>query len=276
MQGHHVLLNRAPTLHRLGIQVFQPILVEGHAICLHPLVCKGFNANFDGDQMVVHAPLSLEAQIEDRLLIFSHMNLLTLAIGDPIFIPTQDMLIGIYLFSSGNHREYNISYYGARKGVVDTTVQTLDAGYLTRRLVEVIQHIVVHRTDCGTARGISVSPQNGMILERIFSQKLIGRVLVDDIYMGSRCITTRNQDIGIRLINRLITFQAQPISILTLFTYRSTSWICRLCYGRSPTHGNLVELGEAVFDNTNVWVDTKLLVVKDYTGQDKRVLEYQN
>ncbi|KAF3654919.1 hypothetical protein FXO38_14911 [Capsicum annuum] len=199
MQGHHVLLNRAPTLHRLGIQAFQPILVEGHAICLHPLVCKGFNANFDGDQMVVHAPLSLEAQIEDRLLIFSHMNLLTLAIEDPIFIPTQDMLIGLYLFSRGNHREYNISYYRARKGVVDTTVQTLDVGYLTRRLVEVIQHIVVHRIDCGTTSGISLCPQNGMILERIFSQKLTGRVLVDDIYMGSRCIATRNQDIGIRL-----------------------------------------------------------------------------
>nr|WIL99214.1 RNA polymerase beta'' subunit [Meliosma myriantha var. discolor] len=142
--------------------------------------------------------------------------------------------------------EYIISCYGARKGVVDTAVRTSDAGYLTRRLVEVVQHIVVRRTDCGTIRGISVSPRNGMMTERIFIQTLIGRVLADDIYMGPRCIAIRNQDIGIGLVNRFITFRAQPISIRTPFTCRSTSWICRLCYGRSPTHGDLVELGEAV------------------------------
>nr|YP_010504326.1 RNA polymerase beta'' subunit [Chrysosplenium microspermum]UXE33043.1 RNA polymerase beta'' subunit [Chrysosplenium microspermum] len=142
--------------------------------------------------------------------------------------------------------EYIISCYGARKGVVDTAVRTSDAGYLTRRLVEVVQHIVVRRTDCGTSRGISLSPKNGMMPERIFIQTLIGRVLADDIYMGSRCIAIRNQDIGIGLANRFITFRAHPISIRTPFTCRSTSWICRLCYGRSPTHGDLVELGEAV------------------------------
>nr|QBZ77631.1 RNA polymerase beta' subunit [Plagiorhegma dubium] len=104
MQGHPVLLNRAPTLHRLGIQAFQPILVEGRAIFLHPLVCKGFNADFDGDQMAVHVPLSLEAQAEARLLMFSHMNLLSPAIGDPISVPTQDMLMGLYVLTIGNRR----------------------------------------------------------------------------------------------------------------------------------------------------------------------------
>ena len=104
MRGHPVLLNRAPTLHRLGIQAFEPILVEGRAICLHPLVCKGFNADFDGDQMAVHVPLSLEAQAEARLLMFSHTNLLSPAIGDPICVPTQDMLIGLYVLTSGNRR----------------------------------------------------------------------------------------------------------------------------------------------------------------------------
>nr|WBF98578.1 RNA polymerase beta' subunit [Smilax goeringii] len=104
MRGHPVLLNRAPTLHRLGIQAFQPILVGGCAICLHPLVCKGFNADFDGDQMAVHVPLSLEAQAEARLLMFSHMNLLSPAIGDPISVPTQDMLIGLYVLTMGNRR----------------------------------------------------------------------------------------------------------------------------------------------------------------------------
>nr|QHN59686.1 RNA polymerase beta'' subunit [Vandopsis lissochiloides] len=141
--------------------------------------------------------------------------------------------------------EYIISCYGARKGVVDTAVRTSDAGYLTRRLVEVVQHILVRRTDCGTIRGISVSPQNGMT-EKIFVQTLIGRVLADDIYIGLRCIAARNKDIGIGLVNRFITFQVHPIYIRTPFTCRSTSWICQLCYGRSPTHGDLVELGEAV------------------------------
>nr|QJQ36082.1 RNA polymerase beta'' subunit [Dendrobium longicornu] len=141
--------------------------------------------------------------------------------------------------------EYIISCYGARKGVVDTAVRTSDAGYLTRRLVEVVQHILVRRTDCGTIRSISVSPQNGMT-EKIFVQTLIGRVLADDIYIGLRCIATRNKDIGIGLVNRFITFRAHPIYIRTPFTCRSTSWICQLCYGRSPTHGDLVELGEAV------------------------------
>nr|YP_011009489.1 RNA polymerase beta' subunit [Phlomoides szechuanensis]WPV77396.1 RNA polymerase beta' subunit [Phlomoides szechuanensis] len=111
MQGHPVLLNRAPTLHKLGIQAFQPVLVEGRAICLHPLVCKGFNADFDGDQMAVHVPLSLEAQAEARLLMFSHMNLLSPAIGDPISVPTQDMLIGLYVLTSGNRRGICINRY---------------------------------------------------------------------------------------------------------------------------------------------------------------------
>nr|BCG62114.1 DNA-directed RNA polymerase beta' chain [Bulbophyllum pectinatum] len=126
MQGHPVLLNRAPTLHRLGIQAFQPILVEGRAICLHPLVCKGFNADFDGDQMAVHVPLSLEAQAEARLLMFSHMNLLSPAIGDPVSVPTQDMLIGLYVLTIGNPRgicanrynQYNSNCRNSKKETV--------------------------------------------------------------------------------------------------------------------------------------------------------------
>nr|YP_010459467.1 RNA polymerase beta' subunit [Gymnospermium altaicum]UUC02966.1 RNA polymerase beta' subunit [Gymnospermium altaicum]UUC03053.1 RNA polymerase beta' subunit [Gymnospermium altaicum]UUC04184.1 RNA polymerase beta' subunit [Gymnospermium altaicum] len=114
MQGHPVLLNRAPTLHRLGIQAFQPILVEGRAIFLHPLVCKGFNADFDGDQMAVHVPLSLEAQAEARLLMFSHMNLLSPAIGDPISVPTQDMLMGLYVLTIGNRRGICANRYNPR------------------------------------------------------------------------------------------------------------------------------------------------------------------
>ncbi len=96
---HPVLLNRAPTLHRLGIQAFEPVLVEGKAIQLHPLVCTAFNADFDGDQMAVHVPLSLEAQIEARVLMMSTNNILSPANGDPIIVPSQDVVLGLYWLS---------------------------------------------------------------------------------------------------------------------------------------------------------------------------------
>ncbi len=93
---HPVLLNRAPTLHRLGIQAFEPQLVEGKAIQIHPLVCTAFNADFDGDQMAVHLPLSAEAQAEARILMLSTNNILKPADGKPVTMPTQDMIIGLY------------------------------------------------------------------------------------------------------------------------------------------------------------------------------------
>ena len=102
ISGHPVLLNRAPTLHRLGIQAFEPILVEGRAIKLHPLVCPAFNADFDGDQMAVHIPLSLEAQAEARLLMLAPHNFLSPATGNPIIMPSQDMVLGCYYLTTNN------------------------------------------------------------------------------------------------------------------------------------------------------------------------------
>jgi len=96
VEGHPVMLNRAPTLHRLGIQAFEPVLVEGRAIQLHPLVCTAFNADFDGDQMAVHVPLSIEAQAEARMLMLATNNILAPATGKPIITPTQDMVLGMY------------------------------------------------------------------------------------------------------------------------------------------------------------------------------------
>jgi DNA-directed RNA polymerase subunit beta' len=96
IKDHPILLNRAPTLHRLGIQAFEPVLVEGKAIKIHPLVCTAFNADFDGDQMAVHIPLSPEAQIEASTLMLSSNNILSPAHGGPIAIPTQDMVLGCY------------------------------------------------------------------------------------------------------------------------------------------------------------------------------------
>ena len=147
VEDHPVLLNRAPTLHRLGIQAFQPVLVDGKAIQLHPLVCSAFNADFDGDQMAVHVPLSLEAQMESRMLMLASHNILHPANGQPIAVPSQDMVLGCYyltcpkegdkgegkLFSSieegllayenkavGLHAIVNVRYNG--KWIKDTTV----------------------------------------------------------------------------------------------------------------------------------------------------------
>lgn len=102
IDGHPVLLNRAPTLHRLGIQSFEPILVEGRAIQIHPLVCPAFNADFDGDQMAVHVPLSLESQAEARLLMLASNNILSPATGRPIITPSQDMVLGCYYLTAEN------------------------------------------------------------------------------------------------------------------------------------------------------------------------------
>ena len=105
IESHPVLLNRAPTLHRLGIQAFEPILVEGRAIQLHPLVCPAFNADFDGDQMAVHVPLSLESQAEARLLMLASNNVLSPATGRPIITPSQDMVLGCYYLTANNPSE---------------------------------------------------------------------------------------------------------------------------------------------------------------------------
>ncbi|MEK9553039.1 MAG: DNA-directed RNA polymerase subunit beta', partial [Alphaproteobacteria bacterium] len=105
IREHPVMLNRAPTLHRLGIQAFEPVLVEGKAIQLHPLVCTAFNADFDGDQMAVHVPLSLEAQLEARVLMMSTNNILSPANGKPIIVPSQDIILGLYYMSLERENE---------------------------------------------------------------------------------------------------------------------------------------------------------------------------
>ena len=105
IKDHPVMLNRAPTLHRLGIQAFEPVLVEGKAIKLHPLACTAFNADFDGDQMAVHVPLSVEAQAEARFLMLSVNNILAPKDGSPITTPTQDMILGSYYLTHPGQEE---------------------------------------------------------------------------------------------------------------------------------------------------------------------------
>ena len=127
---HPVMLNRAPTLHRLGIQAFEPVLIEGKAIQLHPLVCTAFNADFDGDQMAVHLPLSVEAQAEARILMLSSNNILSPAHGRPIAVPTQDMILGCYY----------MTYFDGSRSVQDRSRSTSKALESARPRAASVRH----------------------------------------------------------------------------------------------------------------------------------------
>lgn len=481
IQEHPVLLNRAPTLHRLGIQAFQPVLIEGKAIEIHPLVCAAFNADFDGDQMAVHVPLSYEAQMEARLLMLSSHNILSPANGRPLAIPSQDMVLGCYyltkekkgvsgegkIFSSpqevviayddkkvdlhaiikvrvngelvettvgrvlfnqvvprevgfvnqtmskktleslisnvlkkiGNvpavkfldnlkalgfrystlagssiglddvvipeskeeivrrayeevrqlehqyqmgiitdgerynkvidiwtrvteqvstdlfkvlkdHKagfnslymmsdsgargsreqirqlagmrglmakpqktltgqtgeiienpitanffegltvqEYFISTHGARKGLADTALKTADAGYLTRRLVDVAQDVMITEYDCGTILGIETYPiKEGERIIESLADRVLGRVSVDDVYdpLTGELIIKSGELIDEDKAAIIDESAIESIKIRSVLTCEAERGVCSLCYGRNLATGKLVSIGEAV------------------------------
>ncbi len=159
---HPVLLNRAPTLHRLGIQAFEPMLIEGKAIQLHPLVCAAFNADFDGDQMAVHVPLSLEAQLEARVLMMSTNNILSPANGKPIIVPTQDIVLGLYYMTL--EREGEPGEGGAFSGVGEIE-QALDAGAVTLHSRIKARYHTVDEEGNPVARLIETTPGRMLLLE---------------------------------------------------------------------------------------------------------------
>ncbi len=487
IREHPVFLNRAPTLHRLGFQAFEPVLTEGKAIQLHPLVCTAFNADFDGDQMAVHVPLSVEAQAEARVLAMATNNLLSPADGKPIINPTQDIVLGIYymtrerpyakgegkIFSSpeevriaydanevdlqarirvridgelaetttgrillkevlpeeipfslinqvmkknelsalidysyrfcggkktvilsdqlkdlgfhyatlagisismesilipsnktalleqaeqevqkiqGQYREglitegerynkvidiwaqatenvaaemfkelgseevvtptgertkiesfnpvymmvdsgarggvqqvrqlagmrglmakpsgeiietpitanfregltvlqYFVSTHGARKGLADTALKTANAGYLTRRLVDVAQDVVIAEYDCGTLDGIVISPLvvSGEVIEPL-SERLLGRVSLEDVHdpFTEEVIVKKNEEIDKTLADRIEELGIEKVKIRSVLTCESKRGLCSLCYGRDLSRESIVEVGEAV------------------------------
>ena len=128
MKGHPVLLNRAPTLHRLGIQAFQPKMIEGKAIQLHPLACTAFNADFDGDQMAVHLPLGNAAILEAQLLMLGSHNILNPANGTPITVPSQDMVLGLYYITKErpNVKGTGMSFYGPEEVIIALNEKAID------------------------------------------------------------------------------------------------------------------------------------------------------
>ncbi len=191
IREHPVLLNRAPTLHRLGIQAFEPVLVEGKAIQLHPLVCTAFNADFDGDQMAVHVPLSIEAQLEARALMMSSNNILSPANGDPIIVPSQDVVLGLYYLT----REF----VGARgEGMYFSDVQEAHRAYESRSIdlqarikVRIKEH--VRSSDGGTLESKS----------RLIATT-VGRALLSEILPKGMSFDMINQDMTKKNISAII------------------------------------------------------------------------
>ncbi|MHB1686840.1 MAG: DNA-directed RNA polymerase subunit beta' [Ignavibacteriaceae bacterium] len=481
IEGHPILLNRAPTLHRLGIQAFQPILIDGRAIQLHPMVCTAFNADFDGDQMAVHIPLSFEAQLEASLLMLSSHNILSPQNGSPVVVPTQDIVLGCYyltklkegekgegmifgsseeviiaynskviglhakikvkingemtetttgrvifnqivpkemgyfnqllikktfggfigqmfmklgnkvtaiflddlkelgfrystagglsvsyadmiipeekenLITKANKKveailneheqgvitdaerynkiidvwthttndvaralmekikghnqgfnslhmmvdsgargsqeqvrqlagmrglmmkpqkslsgqageiienpivanfkeglsvlEYFISTHGARKGLADTALKTADAGYLTRRLVDVSQDVIISEIDCGTILGIEVTALKDVEQEREpLGERITGRVAQEDVYdpKTNEIIVAAGDTITEVIAEKIEDANIDSVYIRTVLTCESKRGVCAKCYGRNLTNGKLVEIGEAV------------------------------
>ncbi|MES3630298.1 MAG: DNA-directed RNA polymerase subunit beta' [Longimonas sp.] len=218
IQGRPVLLNRAPTLHRLGIQAFQPVLTEGKAIQLHPLVCTAYNADFDGDQMAVHVPLSHEACLESMILMLSSHNILSPANGSPLTVPTQDMILGLYYMTKARDGEKG---EGRRFSSVDEIRQAYDQGV-------VATHAKIEMRD----------PQN----PDEFINTTAGRALFNEIVPE-----------GVPYVNEVLTKKhMRPIisRILKTVGFEKTAKFLdamkRLGYGRSTTSGITFSLSDIV------------------------------
>jgi len=180
IREHPVLLNRAPTLHRLGIQAFEPMLIEGKAIQLHPLVCTAFNADFDGDQMAVHVPLSLEAQLEARVLMMSTNNILSPANGKPIIVPSQDIILGLYYITMERAGEKGEGMSFADMGEIE---HGLESGVLSL-------HAKIN------ARVETVDKDGNIVIKRLATTA--GRMMLSTIL-------PHNPHVGFDLLNRLLT-----------------------------------------------------------------------
>ncbi len=190
IREHPVLLNRAPTLHRLGIQAFEPILIEGKAIQLHPVVCSAFNADFDGDQMAVHVPLSLEAQMEARTLMLASNNVLSPANGDPIIVPSQDIVLGLYYMT----RE-KIGALG--EGSLFANIAEVSRAYETRE-VELQAKIVVRLKEVG-------KDDEGNTTEKLVRHETtVGRALLSEVLPDGLPFALINKSLKKKEISRLI------------------------------------------------------------------------
>ncbi|NBX40096.1 MAG: DNA-directed RNA polymerase subunit beta', partial [Gammaproteobacteria bacterium] len=189
IREHPVLLNRAPTLHRLGIQAFEPVLIEGKAIQLHPLVCTAFNADFDGDQMAVHVPLSLEAQLEARALMMSSNNILSPANGDPIIVPSQDVVLGLYFMTRERIGAKGEWMMFADVGEVHRAYETRQVDLQARVQVRIGETLIVD--------GVK-TPRRRLV------KTTVGRALLSDVLPEGMSFDLINQDMTKKTISATI------------------------------------------------------------------------
>ena len=191
IREHPVMLNRAPTLHRLGIQAFEPVLIEGKAIQLHPLVCAAFNADFDGDQMAVHVPLSIEAQLEARTLMLASNNILFPSNGEPSIVPSQDMVLGLYY---ATREKIN----GKGEGMMFTDISEVQRAYDNKE-VELATRITVRLPD------YVKDPMSGEMVKRLMRyETTVGRALLSEILPEGLPFSVLNTPLKKKEISRLI------------------------------------------------------------------------
>src|SRR5690606_19767024 len=190
IREHPVLLNRAPTLHRLGIQAFEPVLIEGKAIQLHPLVCTAFNADFDGDQMAVHVPLSIEAQLEARALMMSSNNILSPANGEPIIVPTQDVVLGLYYMTRSLENAKG-------EGMAFANIAEVHRAY-DSRLVDLHARVKVRITET------EIDAEGERSEQTTLHDTTIGRALLADILPVGMPFSLINAELTKKAISRLI------------------------------------------------------------------------
>src|SRR5690554_2251830 len=190
IREHPVLLNRAPTLHRLGIQAFEPVLIEGKAIQLHPLVCAAYNADFDGDQMAVHVPLTLEAQMEARALMMSTNNILSPASGEPIIVPSQDVVLGVYYLTRDKVN-------GKGAGMIFKNEKEAEKAYRAG-------HVELHSSVKVRINNSYLDPEGVMIRETKIYDTTPGRAIFSLILPEGLSFDLINQDMGKKQISKLL------------------------------------------------------------------------
>ncbi|KRD37116.1 DNA-directed RNA polymerase subunit beta' [Lysobacter sp. Root916] len=190
IREHPVLLNRAPTLHRLGIQAFEPVLIEGKAIQLHPLVCTAFNADFDGDQMAVHVPLSLEAQLEARALMMASNNILSPANGEPIIVPSQDVVLGLYYMTRALENKMG-------EGMAFANVAEVKRAY-DNRVVQIHAKVKVRISETVVNEDGTRTPKTSIV------DTTVGRALLREILPDGLPFALANTELTKKNISRLI------------------------------------------------------------------------
>ncbi len=250
VREHPVILNRAPTLHRLGVQAFEPKLIEGDAIELHPLTCAAFNADFDGDQMAVHIPLSLEAQLEARVLMMSTNNILSPSNGKPIIVPSQDMILGIYYLSLPPYQEKKIEGYFVNNSEIE---QGLESGKIK------IHSRIISRFE-------TVDEKGNQVFEKHTSTA--GRFLLANLL-------PKNTDIKFSLIDRVLPKKVVSEIIDFVFRYtgqKSTVIFCDKLKDLGFKHAFKagISFGKddlIIPDNKEQLIDETKQLIKDYENQ---------